>query len=265
MEQGKKFDTDKNRLELVPPELIEAVGQILTHGAEKYASYNWCKGLDYGRVYGALQRHLQAFWKGENLDPESGLSHLHHAACNLAFLITYETHPDIYKPHDNRFVYLQHPRPLTDEITLAMSKMYEGSNKVSAYLSHYIRGREGKKATNRDMINNCNAAIKMAAQLRKIFPKLDIYVPAEHDEFVMYAYRAGILTEKQILDTDCEILEKRKLLLIYAPDNGYLSRGMKIESRYATKIGIHIVKFEVLDKDTMIHIKQAIEYCLEGE
>lgn len=102
---GDKYDEGKNRLDLVPPEVIEAVGRILTHGAVKYAPHNWQKGISYEKVYGAMQRHLQAFWRGEQLDSESGLPHLWHAACNIAFLITYEAHPETYKQFDDRFVY----------------------------------------------------------------------------------------------------------------------------------------------------------------
>jgi len=59
-------------------------------GAEKYVQRNWEKGISYGRVYGALQRHLNEFWKGNNLDPEWDIHHLAHAGCCLLFLLTYE-------------------------------------------------------------------------------------------------------------------------------------------------------------------------------
>lgn len=90
MAEGVKFDGDKIRLELLPPELLTAVGTILTFGAKKYADRNWENGMDWSRVYGALLRHLNAWWSGEDIDPESGKSHLWHAGCCIAFLITYE-------------------------------------------------------------------------------------------------------------------------------------------------------------------------------
>lgn len=84
-----KFDEEKVRLELVPPEFIIACGRGLTFGAKKYSPGNWAKqpGFDYSRLYGALMRHLTAYWSGEDNDPESGLPHLDHAACMLSFLI----------------------------------------------------------------------------------------------------------------------------------------------------------------------------------
>lgn len=88
--EGIKFDSGKIRLELIPPEFLYAVGDILTYGAKKYDDHNWARGMSWTRVYGALQRHLNAWLSGEDLDPETGKSHLWHASCNMAFLVTYE-------------------------------------------------------------------------------------------------------------------------------------------------------------------------------
>lgn len=89
---GVKDDSTKSsRPELISPEIIDALGTVLAFGAKKYADRNWEKGLSYGRVYGALMRHLWEWWKGNSKDDETGYSHLHHAACCLMFLITYES------------------------------------------------------------------------------------------------------------------------------------------------------------------------------
>ena len=66
------------------------IARVLTFGAKKYSSRNWEKGFDYSRTYGALQRHLHAWYKGEDSDPETGLSHLAHAGCCLMFLLEFE-------------------------------------------------------------------------------------------------------------------------------------------------------------------------------
>lgn len=105
MEQGKKFDQGKVRLDLVPPEVTEAIGVILTFGANKYGDHNWRAGLNYSRVLGALKRHLLAFEKGEKLDEETGKPHLWHAACCLSFLISYEAHPEVYSEFDDLYYY----------------------------------------------------------------------------------------------------------------------------------------------------------------
>jgi|TARA_R110000782_G_scaffold7051_4_gene23834 hypothetical protein len=87
---GHKDDTGKVRMELIPPELLFGVGDILTFGADKYAARNWEAGMSWGRVYGALMRHMWAWWRGQKLDEESGRPHLWHAGCCIAFLIAYE-------------------------------------------------------------------------------------------------------------------------------------------------------------------------------
>lgn len=87
-QQPLKFDKDKARMELLPVEFLEGVAKVLTFGAKKYAAGNWATGdgFEWSRLYGALLRHMTAWARGEDIDPESGLSHLYHAGCMLAFL-----------------------------------------------------------------------------------------------------------------------------------------------------------------------------------
>lgn len=87
---GLKNDGEKVRWELVPPDAVNEVAKVLTFGAHKYADRNWEKGMEWSRVYGALQRHMAAWWGGEDTDSETGLSHLAHAGCCIMFLLSYE-------------------------------------------------------------------------------------------------------------------------------------------------------------------------------
>ena len=88
--EGQKFDSDKLRYELLPPELLEEVARVLTFGAHKYSARNWELGMAWSRPFAALMRHMWAWWRGEEKDPETGYSHLSHAACCIAFLLSYE-------------------------------------------------------------------------------------------------------------------------------------------------------------------------------
>lgn len=90
-----KFDSTKPRLALVPPSLIIGVAKVLTYGAKKYKVNNWRKTPDIESYISALDRHLLAWRSGEELDPESGLHHLEHAACNIAFLIELKDKPKV--------------------------------------------------------------------------------------------------------------------------------------------------------------------------
>lgn len=87
---GVKEDKRKLPFDLVAPEFLEELCQVLNHGKSKYEPRNWEKGLHWSRVFAALMRHMWSWWKGENKDPETGFSHLSHAACCLMFLVAYE-------------------------------------------------------------------------------------------------------------------------------------------------------------------------------
>jgi hypothetical protein len=91
-DKGSKFDTGKAQLHLVPPEFIEAVARVLEFGAGKYGEWNWQKGLRLSRIYDSTLRHMLAWQKGEDLDPESKLPHVWHAACNTAFMTWFLQH-----------------------------------------------------------------------------------------------------------------------------------------------------------------------------
>ena len=84
---GLKHDGGKPRLDLVPPEIIEAVGEVMTHGAEKYGEGSY-KRVDSKRYRAALMRHICKWLKSPHgIDEDSGLPHLYHVACNVAFLL----------------------------------------------------------------------------------------------------------------------------------------------------------------------------------
>lgn len=97
-----KFDQDKLPLHLLSTEALNQTAAVLKFGADKYAAHNWRKGFAWSRPLAAAMRHLTAFNDGEDKDPESGLSHLAHAACCIMFLLEFEkTHQhldDRYKP-----------------------------------------------------------------------------------------------------------------------------------------------------------------------
>jgi hypothetical protein len=97
-----KFDDGKLPLHLLSTEAMNQTAAVLQFGAEKYAAHNWRKGFTWSRPLAAAMRHITAFNAGEDKDPESGLSHLAHAACCIMFLLEFEkTHRELddrYKP-----------------------------------------------------------------------------------------------------------------------------------------------------------------------
>lgn len=90
MTQGRKDDAAKPRADLLPPDALLAVAEVMTGGAAKYGDRNWEQGMAWGRLVGAALRHLLAWMGGQNRDPDTGLSHLAHTATSLLFLLAYE-------------------------------------------------------------------------------------------------------------------------------------------------------------------------------
>lgn len=102
---GAAKGSKSRRYDLVPKEAVGEVAEVFAHGSIKYADHNWRKGYKWGLSYAALERHLEDFWdRGEDLDPESGLPHLAHAAWHCLALLTFmREHPEL----DDRFTTLR--------------------------------------------------------------------------------------------------------------------------------------------------------------
>ena len=89
--------------------------------AEKYAKLGiGLKGMDWSVPYGCLLRHLDAWYRGEDNDPESGLPHLGHAMCNLVMLAHYAEH---YAEGDDRPAEFFNNRYSRQDLTLRRSPL----------------------------------------------------------------------------------------------------------------------------------------------
>lgn len=97
MSEGIKHDDNKLRYDLLPAEALEDVVRVYTYGAKtKYEPRNWQKGLSWCRIFAAIMRHMWAWLRGEDRDPESGLLHPAHAAWGcLALLEYHRTHTEL--------------------------------------------------------------------------------------------------------------------------------------------------------------------------
>ena len=73
-------------MHLLSPSAMRETANALGHGAEKYGPRNYrLAGVNATTYVGAILRHLTAWNDGEDLDPESGLSHIAHvsACCDI--------------------------------------------------------------------------------------------------------------------------------------------------------------------------------------
>lgn len=80
--------TKKVPIHVIPQQVLGEIGLALLEGSLKYGSYNWRVAGVRASVYFNAQvgRHLSAFWEGEDIDAESGLSHITKAIAGLMVL-----------------------------------------------------------------------------------------------------------------------------------------------------------------------------------
>ena len=95
---GLRLNAGKIRMELLPPEWIWALADVMTQGAKKYDARNWELGMGWGSLIGCIFRHTLKFMAGERYDgtgydKKAGTTGCHHmamAAWNCLALMTYD-------------------------------------------------------------------------------------------------------------------------------------------------------------------------------
>lgn len=85
--EGRRDDSGKAKLHLVPREPLEEVSRAFQNGMEKYGKNNWRQGMNWTRYSDAAERHLGRWLEGEERAADSGVHHLAHAVANLMMLL----------------------------------------------------------------------------------------------------------------------------------------------------------------------------------
>lgn len=77
----------KAPMSTVSAAVLMEVGVAMLEGASKYGRHNYrAAGVRASVYYDALMRHAMAWWEGEDLDPDSGMSHVTKAIATLVVL-----------------------------------------------------------------------------------------------------------------------------------------------------------------------------------
>lgn len=84
--KGIKTDLDKREYSLLPWAAVGLTVDVLAWALRKYPRDNWTLVRPVRRYADAAARHLEAIMRGEINDPESGLPHAAHLACNALFI-----------------------------------------------------------------------------------------------------------------------------------------------------------------------------------
>lgn len=87
-------------------EVLNETTKVLDFGAQKYAPFNWAKGMKWSVCIGCIGRHLYGYPTGHamwhdarSIDPDSGLMHVGHVGANVMFLLEYMS---TYREGDDR-------------------------------------------------------------------------------------------------------------------------------------------------------------------
>ena len=87
---GGQKGAKPERFSLLPFDALDEIVRSYDYGAKKYSPHNWRRGYAWSLSFDALMRHLTAWWEGENIDPESGHSHLAHAGWHVLALLWFQ-------------------------------------------------------------------------------------------------------------------------------------------------------------------------------
>ena len=90
--QALRYNEGKEQWSLVDFKSLKPMVEVLEYGANKYEPFNWTKGFPTTKLCESLLRHVFAYLGGEDIDQESGLSHIGHIQCNAMFLAYNHTH-----------------------------------------------------------------------------------------------------------------------------------------------------------------------------
>ena len=103
----------------VPAPVLGEIGVAMLEGSLKYGYYNFRKtDISATTYYDAVNRHMSAWWEGEDIDPDSGLSHVVKAAASLILLrdamINYRLEDD--RPPPTTAGWIEHLNKLTRQL-----------------------------------------------------------------------------------------------------------------------------------------------------
>ncbi len=108
----------------IPPQALDLLARQFGYGSLKYDDHNFRKGYEWSKTYNALQRHLEAFWAGEDYDEDDN-PHLAAAAWHALVLLQFWIE---YPEGDDRWGFTGDPARLA-AIMQRADEAYEANTK----------------------------------------------------------------------------------------------------------------------------------------
>lgn len=120
-----RFNSGKTPYQMIPPHLLEDSARVLHHVTTRehnpYPPFNWARGRSWLETYGCNYRHMADWYRGIDLDHETGLPHLAHMICNLLFLTHYSK---AYPEGDDRPKHFFKPESTSGVSLLSQGSLY---------------------------------------------------------------------------------------------------------------------------------------------
>ena len=138
----------------------------------------------------------------------------------------------------------------------------------SIYLS-YPTNRNDKSNFYRQLKNYISIGTEISAYLidwEKMdgFPKMHLYIPAEHEPFVHYAYLSKFITEKEIKAVNNNIVKNCQLLILFGEYDYEIDNNIKSEVQFANRHDIPIYCMPDLSPEAIQALKLSINLILHS-
>ncbi len=102
----------------VPAPALLPMMKAFADGKQKYGRFNWReKGVTASVYYDAAQRHLMAYWDGEDRASDSGVHHLGHAMACLAIILDAERHQKLNDDRNGQGEFSKLVAEMTEKVT----------------------------------------------------------------------------------------------------------------------------------------------------
>lgn len=107
--KGDRKNKDKPIFHVLPPDALLELGKLYAWAESKYPSIelggkypNFAKGMSVSETLNSMKRHILAYEKGEEIDVESGCSHMAAVAWGAIVLLHQQRNHFLYHEFDDR-------------------------------------------------------------------------------------------------------------------------------------------------------------------
>jgi hypothetical protein len=129
----------------IPQNVMAEVGVAMLEGALKYGRHNYrVLGVMASVYYDATRRHIDSWWEGEDIDPDSKLSHITKAIASLVVMRDAMMNEKLNDDRPPKSCVVKNRERLTDIVNELLDK-YPNPKDAFVEVDSYLRDQEGLK------------------------------------------------------------------------------------------------------------------------